>query len=72
MNLLKKDRDFYRRILAIAIPIVIQNGISSFVSLLDNIMVGQMGTIPMSGVSIANQLFNIYALCIQFIVIVAI
>ena len=64
MNLLKKDRDFYRQILAITIPIVIQNGISSFVSLLDNIMVGQMGTIPMSGVSIANQLFTIYALCI--------
>ena len=64
MNVLEKDRDFYRRILAIAIPIVIQNGISSFVSLLDNIMVGQMGTIPMSGVSIANQLFSVYALCI--------
>jgi putative MATE family efflux protein len=64
VNLLKKDRDFYRQILAITIPIVIQNGISSFVSLLDNIMVGQMGTIPMSGVSIANQLFSIYALCI--------
>ena len=60
----KKDWNFYKRILAIAIPIVIQNGISSFVSLLDNIMVGQVGTIPMSGVSIANQLFTIYALCI--------
>ena len=60
----KPDWPFYRRVLVIALPIVIQNGISSFVSLLDNIMVGQMGTIPMSGVSIANQLFNVYALCI--------
>ena len=64
MRMLRKDRDFYRHILAITLPIIIQNGISSFVSLLDNIMVGQMGTIPMSGVSIANQLFTIYALCI--------
>ena len=64
MRMLRKDRDFYRHILAITLPIIIQNGISSFVSLLDNIMVGQMGTIPMSGVSIANQLFTVYALCI--------
>lgn len=64
MRMLRKDRDFYRHILAITVPIIVQNGISSFVSLLDNIMVGQMGTIPMSGVSIANQLFTVYALCI--------
>ena len=50
------DKAFYRRVLGIAVPIIIQNGISNFVSLLDNIMVGQVGTIPMSGVSIVNGL----------------
>lgn len=58
------NRAFYRRILTIAIPIVIQNGITNFVSLLDNIMVGQVGTVPMSGVSIANQLLLVFNLCI--------
>ncbi len=58
------DRAFYRRVLNIAIPIVIQNGITTFVSLLDNIMVGQVGTIPMSGVSIANQLLLVFNLCV--------
>lgn len=58
------DRSFYARILSIAIPIIIQNGISSFVSLLDNIMVGQVGTLQMSGVSIANQLIFVFNLCI--------
>ena len=58
------DKAFYRRVLAIAIPIVIQNGITNFVSLLDNIMVGQVGTVPMSGVSIANQLLFIFNLCV--------
>ena len=58
------DRAFYRRVLAIAIPIVIQNGITNFVSLLDNIMVGQVGTSSMSGVSIANQLLLVFNLCI--------
>ena len=58
------DRAFYRRVTAVALPIVIQNAITSFVSLLDNIMVGQLGTIQMSGVSIVNQLLFIFNLCI--------
>ena len=58
------DRQFYRRTLAVAIPIIIQNGITNFVSLLDNIMVGQVGTMPMSGVSIVNQLLFIFNLCV--------
>ena len=58
------DRQFYRRTLAVAIPIIIQYGITNFVSLLDNIMVGQVGTMPMSGVSIVNQLLFIFNLCV--------
>ena len=58
------DRQFYRRTLSVAVPIIIQNGITNFVSLLDNIMVGQVGTMPMSGVSIVNQLLFIFNLCV--------
>ena len=57
------DRAFYRRIMLIAVPIMIQNGITNFVSLLDNIMVGQVGTAQMSGVSIVNQLVFVYNVC---------
>ena len=58
------DRAFYRRVFGVAIPIIIQNGITNFVSLLDNVMVGQVGTIPMSGVSIVNGLLFVFNLCI--------
>ncbi len=58
------DRAFYKRVLTVAVPIIIQNGITNFVSLLDNIMVGQVGTLPMSGVSIVNQLIFVFNLCI--------
>ena len=58
------DRAFYKRALSLAVPILVQNGITNFVSLLDNIMVGQVGTVPMTGVSIANQLLLIFNLCI--------
>ncbi len=58
------NRAFYRMALAVAVPIMIQNGITNFVGLLDNIMVGQVGTDQMSGVSIANQLMFVFHLCI--------
>lgn len=58
------DKAFYRRVLGIAVPIMIQNGITNFVSLLDNIMVGQVGTLQMSGVSIVNGLLFVFNLCI--------
>lgn len=58
------DRAFYKRVLRIVVPIIIQNGITNFVSLLDNIMVGQVGTLPMSGVSIVNQLMFVFYLCV--------
>ena len=58
------DRAFYRRVLRVAVPMIIQNGITNFVNLLDNIMVGQVGTIPMSGVSIVNGLIFVFNLCV--------
>ena len=58
------DRAFYKRMLTIALPIMIQNGITNFVSLLDNIMVGQVGTVQMNGVAISNQLLFVFYLCI--------
>ena len=61
---LKRDRDFYKMVLAIAVPIMVQNGITNFVSLLDNLMVGQVGTQQMSGVAIANQLIFVFNLTI--------
>ena len=58
------NRDFYKMVLMIAVPIMIQNGNTNFVSLLDNIMIGQVGTEQMSGVAIVNQLIFVYNLCI--------
>ena len=58
------DRAFYRRIAGVAVPIVVQNTITNFVSLLDNIMVGQTSTVQMSGVAIINQLMFIFYLCV--------
>ena len=59
-----KEKNFYRRVLSVALPMMIQNGITNFVQMLDNLMVGQVGTIPMSGVAIVNQLMFVFNLCV--------
>ena len=56
------DRKFYSDILKLTIPIMVQNAISNFVGLLDNLMIGRLGTNALSGVSIANQMMFIYYL----------
>ncbi len=55
---------FYKNTLMIAIPIMIQNLITNFVALIDNIMVGQIGTEQMSGVAIVNQILFVFNLTI--------
>lgn len=67
MSLRKKligNREFYGMVLGVAVPIMVQNGITNFVSLMDNIMVGRVGTEQMSGIAIVNQLLLIFNLAI--------
>ena len=58
------DKCFYKMLIAVALPIIIQNGITNFVSLVDNIMIGRVGTEQMTGVSVVNQLMWVFNLSI--------
>lgn len=58
------DRAFYKRVLIILLPIVIQNTFTNAVSLVDNVMVGSIGEYEMSAVAIVNQLLFVFNLCI--------
>lgn len=58
------DRKFYRTVLALVLPVIAQSLITNLVNLLDNVMVGQVGTAQMSGVAIANQLIFVFNLAI--------
>lgn len=58
------DTAFYKRAFLTALPIMIQQGITNFVSMLDNVMVGRIGTDQMSGVAIVNQLLFVIYLCV--------
>ena len=63
-NYISSGMPYYKRMILVAIPIMIQNGVTNFVSMLDNIMVGRVGTLEMTGVSIVNQLMLVFNLCI--------
>ena len=58
------DRKFYKMVITLLIPIVLQNTITNFVSLLDNLMIGQVGTDQMSGVAIVNQIMLVFNLTV--------
>ena len=58
------DKAFYSRVIAITIPILIQNIITNFVNVIDNVMVGQLGTEQMTGVAVVNQLIFVFNICI--------
>ena len=57
-------KEFYKAALIVALPIMVQNGLTSCVNLLDNLMVGSLGTESMTAVSIANQLLFVYQLTV--------
>lgn len=57
-------KDFYKMVLLIAVPIMVQNGFTNFVNMLDNLMVGRIGTDEMNGVAIVNQLIFVFNLSI--------
>lgn len=64
INKLIGDRPFYKKMLGLSVPIMIQSGITAFVNMLDNIMVGDLGSEEITGVAVANQLIFIFNLCI--------
>lgn len=58
------NKAFYKRVYVLMIPIMIQQGITNFVNMLDNIMVGRVGQAESTGVAVSNQLMFVFNLCI--------
>ncbi|MFH2114238.1 MAG: MATE family efflux transporter, partial [Spirochaetota bacterium] len=66
MNLLQNQKSlfgpatFYREVLAVAVPVMLQQLIQSLVSLIDNFMVAGLGDAKMASVNVANQVNFVY------------
>ena len=59
-KLFVKDKSFYKLILSIAVPVVLQNMITIGVNIMDTMMLGSYGEIQLSASSLANEFINIY------------
>ncbi len=62
-------KSFYKKSLAIAFPIMLQQLVQSLVSLIDNFMVSGLGDVSMSGVNIANQVIFIFQVFVNTVCI---
>ncbi len=58
------DQQFYRKVSMVVVPMIIQNTLTNIVGLLDNIMVGRLGTLQIPSVAVVNQLLFVFYLCI--------
>ena len=64
MKLSWGDKDFYRAMIAIALPITLQNLIASSVNMLDTLMITSLGQESLAAVGLANQVFFFYGVTI--------
>ncbi len=58
-----RDKQFYRQTAAVAIPVALQSAITVGVNMTDNVMLGSLGEIQMSGATLANQYISIFHFC---------
>lgn len=59
-KLFVRDKHFYKTVLMLALPVVLQNMITIGVNMLDTIMLGAYGEIQLSGSSLANEFISLY------------
>lgn len=70
-NILKLDREnkiFYKTLLTLCIPIIIQNLLSALINMVDTIMVGGLGEVSVAAIGIANQYFFFYNMALSGII----
>ncbi|MCD7863474.1 MAG: hypothetical protein LUG61_08180 [Lachnospiraceae bacterium] len=60
MQIFVRDRKFYRMMASFALPIAAQQLITVGVNMADNIMLGQLGEVPMSGATLANNFISVF------------
>ncbi len=60
----KEDKNFYKKVLMLGIPISLQAFVDTMVNLVDTMMVGQLGKEAIAGVGLANKVFFVYILLV--------
>ena len=51
------DKAFYRHLIAVSLPLILQQLVTASIQIVDNVMVGRLGETAIGAVSVVNQLF---------------
>lgn len=57
-----QDKSFYKDFLFLTFPMALQNLLTTAVNMLDNVMIGQLGAVPIAAVGLANKVFFLYSI----------
>ena len=60
MELFIKDRDFYKKVVTISLPIAGQQIITAGVNMMDTLMLGQVGEVALSASAMATQVHSLF------------
>ena len=63
MRLFVREKEFYRKVVAIAVPVSLQSMITIGINMMDNVMVGKLGETILSATALANQFVAIFQIC---------
>ena len=64
----KENKNFYKVLISLCIPIIIQNLLSSLINMVDTMMVGGLGEISVAAIGIGNQYFFLYNMALSGII----
>lgn len=63
-----ENKNFYKTLFILCIPIIIQNLLSSLINMIDTVMVGGLGEVSVASIGIANQYFFLYNMALSGII----
>ena len=64
---MNREESFFKTVCAIAIPVTLQTMLQSSFSIVDQIMIGQLGSVSVAGVGMAGKFASIYSVVISAI-----
>lgn len=68
---MKNEQSFFKNVCALAIPVALQSMLQSSFSIVDQIMIGQLGSVSVAGVGLAGKFSSIFSVLISAIGAVA-
>ena len=62
---MRENRVFFKSVCSLAVPVALQSMLQSSFSIVDQIMIGQLGSVPVAGVGLAGKFAGIYSVLVS-------